>query len=123
MYKRQTYTVTKYGLQKEGISDKEQYQKYKTKIDKYIKKLQGEITQEKQDNKYKYFIQKNKLLSNILDLNKDDKNTYLTANNRLINGSAPVIEGPETLEFTVGEKLEINLDKFKCNDLEDGRCV
>ena len=115
-----TYTITKYGLQKEGISDEEQYQKYKTKVDKYIKKLQGEITQEKQDNKYKYFIQKNKLLSNILDLNEDDKNTYLTANSKLINGSAPIIEGLDTLEFTVGDKFDINLDKFKCTDVEDG---
>lgn len=63
------------------------------------------------------------MLSNILDLNEDDKNTYLTVNSKLINGSAPVIEGPDTLEFTVGDKVDINFGKFKCNDLEDGNIL
>ena len=63
------------------------------------------------------------MLSNILDLNEDVENAYLTANSKLINGSVPVVDGPDTLEFTVGDKLDINVDKFKCNDLEDGNIV
>lgn len=79
-----TYTITKYGLQKEGISDEEQYELYKRKIDQYIEKLKTDISEEKQKDKYSYFIQKNKLLSNILDLNEEDKEKYLSENKVLL---------------------------------------
>ena len=34
-----TYTITKYGLQKEGTTSEEQYEIYKRKLDKYYRKL------------------------------------------------------------------------------------
>lgn len=82
-----TYTITKYGLQKEGTTSEEQYEIYKRKLDKYIEKLKNEISEEKQKDTYSYFIQKNKLLSNILDLNEEDKEKYLNENETLIKGS------------------------------------
>ena len=41
--KQMSYTITKYGLKYEDVSDEEQYQKFKTKIDNYITKLKSEI--------------------------------------------------------------------------------
>jgi hypothetical protein len=82
-----TYIITKYGLQKQGTTDEEQYEIYKRKVDKYIEKLQENIPQENQEDKYSYHIQKNILLSSILLLNEDDKEEYLTANDTLINGA------------------------------------
>lgn len=78
------YKITKYGLQKEGTTDEEQYELYKRKVDKYIEKLKKNIPEEKQENTYNYFIDKNKLLSDILDLNEEDKNKYLIANKTLL---------------------------------------
>lgn len=79
-----TYRITEYGLQKEGTTDEEQYELYKRKVDQYIEKLKNDIPEEKQENPYNYFIHKNKLLSNILDLNEEDKNKYLTENKVLL---------------------------------------
>lgn len=78
------YKITKYGLQKDGCTDEEQYELYKKKIDKYIDKLKNDIPEEKQKNPYNYFIHKNKLLSNILELNEKDKTQYLTENKVLL---------------------------------------
>ena len=79
-----TYTITKYGLQKEGTTDTEQYELYKRKLDKYIEKIKNNIPEEKQENPYNYFIYKNKLLSSILNLNEEDKNRYLEENRILL---------------------------------------
>ena len=79
-----TYTITKYGLQKEGTSDEQQYEIFKRKIDAYIEKIKSNISTEKQEDRYSYFMQKNQLLSNILELNETDKERYLTENKKLL---------------------------------------
>ena len=79
-----TYTITKYGLQKEGTSDKQEYEIFKRKIDAYIEKIKSNIPIEKQEDRYCYFMQKNQLLSNILELNETDKEKYLTENKKLL---------------------------------------
>lgn len=79
-----TYTITKYGLQKEGTSDEQQYEIFKRKIDAYIEKIKYNISTEKQEDRYSYFMQKNQLLSNILELNETDKERYLTENKKLL---------------------------------------
>lgn len=79
-----TYTITKYGLQKEGTSDEQEYEIFKRKIDAYIEKIKSNIPIEKQEDRYCYFIQKNQLLSNILELNETDKEKYLTENKKLL---------------------------------------
>lgn len=79
-----TYTITKYGLQKEGTSDEQQYEIFKRKIDAYIEKIKSNIPIEKQEDRYCYFMQKNQLLSNILELNEADKEKYLTENKKLL---------------------------------------
>lgn len=79
-----TYTITKYGLQKDGTSDEQQYEIYKRKIDSYIEKLKSNISTEKQEDRYCYFMQKNQLLSNILELNETDKEKYLIENKKLL---------------------------------------
>lgn len=78
------YTITKYGLQKEGTSDEQQYEIFKRKIDAYIEKIKSNISTEKQEDRYCYFMQKNQLLSNILELNETDKEKYLTENKKLL---------------------------------------
>ena len=94
-----TYTVTKYGLQKEGTSDNEQYEMFKRKIEQYISKLKNQIPKEKQSNKNNYFIQKNKLFSAILALNEEDKNQFL--------------EATKFLGLGVEEKLYLSSEKYK----------
>lgn len=79
-----TYTITKYGLQKEGTSDEQEYEIFKRKIDAYIEKIKSNIPIEKQEDRYCYFMQKNQLLSNILELNETDKEKYLTENKKLL---------------------------------------
>lgn len=79
-----TYTITKYGLQKEGTSDEQQYEIFKRKIDAFIEKIKSNISTEKQEDRYCYFMQKNQLLSNILELNETDKERYLTENKKLL---------------------------------------
>lgn len=79
-----TYTITKYGLQKEGTSDEQQYEIFKRKIDAYIEKIKSNIPIEKQEDRYCYFMPKNQLLSNILELNETDKEKYLTENKKLL---------------------------------------
>lgn len=79
-----TYTITKYGLQKEGTSDEQEYEIFKRKIDVYIEKIKSNIPIEKQEDRYCYFMQKNQLLSNILELNETDKEKYLTENKKLL---------------------------------------
>ena len=79
-----TYTITKYGLQKEGTSDEQQYEIFKRKIDAFIEKIKSNISAEKQEDRYCYFMQKNQLLSNILELNETDKEKYLTENKKLL---------------------------------------
>ena len=79
-----TYTITKYGLQKEGTSAEQQYEIFKRKIDAYIEKIKSNISTEKQEDRYCYFTQENQLLSNILELNETDKEKYLTENKKLL---------------------------------------
>ena len=95
-----TYTITKYGLQKEGTSEEEQYEIYKRKIDSYIEKLKSNISTEKQEDRYCYFIQKNQLLSNILILNESDKEKYFVENKKLLGL----------------DELYISSDKYKIED-------
>ncbi len=102
-----TYTITKYGLQKDGTTDEEQYQLYKRKLDKYIEVLKEKIPEEMQENSYNYFIHKNKLLSNILDLNEEDKKVYIEENKKLINWEE-INENPEPIE-----KLYCESDEYK----------
>lgn len=118
-----TYKITKHGLQKEGTTDEEQYAIYKRKIDKYIEKLKQDIPEDKQNNKYNYFMQKNYLLSNILNLNEEDRNNYIIANKVLLNGSAPVIEDIKIIEFEIGDEIIITPTYFKAIDLEDGEIL
>lgn len=115
-----TYTVTQYGLQKEGTSNEDQYRLYKNKLDKYIQKLESNIPQEGYINKYNYFNKKNKLLSSILVLEEEDRNNYLSTYTTLINGSAPVIQEIKTLEYNVGAEIGFHTDSFSAIDLEDG---
>ena len=79
-----TYTITKYGLQKEGTTDEQEYEIFKRKIDAYIENIKSNIPIEKQEDRYCYFMQKNQLLSNILELNETDKEKYLTENKKLL---------------------------------------
>ena len=95
-----TYTITKYGLQKEGTSEEEQYEIYKRKIDSYIEKLKSNISTEKQEDRYCYFMQKNQLLSNILILNESDKEKYFVENKKLLGL----------------DELYISSDKYKIED-------
>lgn len=118
--KQTTYKITEYGLQKEGTSDEEQYEIYKRKVEQYITKIKNIISTEKQENKNNYFIYKNKLLSSILALNEKDKNQLLSSEKTLLNGSSPEIADINTINFTVGDKLKIEPNYFKANDLEDG---
>lgn len=112
-----TYTITKYGLQKEGTTSDEQYELYKRKLDQYIEKIKNEISQEKQGDSYSYFIQKNSLLSNILDLKEEDKEKYLAENEILIKGSKtdePSIN-PDT-DSETAEKLYLKTDYNKIEE-------
>lgn len=101
------YTITKYGLQKEGTTGDEQYGLYKLKLDKYIEKIKSSISQEKQNDSYSYFIQKNEILSNILDLNESDKEVYLKQNSSLISLY-------EKLYFEIEKDYKI-IDKYISN--------
>lgn len=116
-----TYVITEYGLQKEGITDEEQYQIHKEKIDKFIKKLSSEIIEEKKLNKNAFFKQKSQLLESIQTLRKEDREQYIEQNKTLLNGSAPTIKGKEKLEFKVGDKFTINSDEYVIEDIEDGK--
>ena len=53
-------------------------------IDAFIEKIKSNISAEKQEDRYCYFMQKNQLLSNILELNETDKEKYLTENKKLL---------------------------------------
>ena len=116
-----TYTITKYGLQKEGTSDEEQYQLYKRKLNKYIENLKENIPEAKQENSYSYFMYKNKLLSNILDLNEEDKKTYIEENKKLINweelNKEPVPE-PEPAEELYCKSNEYKIENEYISKIE-----
>ena len=112
-----SYIITKYGLQKEGTSDEEQYQIYKRKIDKYITKIKSMIPDTKMKDGNTYFIQRNKLLSVILELNETDKTQYLEENKILLFGN---IETPKDDKKDDSKndvtKLTLTSEKYKIND-------
>lgn len=112
-----SYIITKYGLQKEGTSDEEQYQIYKRKIDKYITKIKSMIPDTKMKDGNTYFIQRNKILSAILELNETDKTQYLEENKMLLFGN---IETPKDDKKddskNDGTKLTLTSEKYKIND-------
>lgn len=118
-----TYTITEYGLQKEKTTDEEQYDLYKRKIDKCIDNLKKNAPEEQLKNKNCYFIQKNKLLSAILNLKEEEKNKYISEHKIILNGSAPIIDDIKPLEFKVEDELNIDLNQFKATDLEDGNMI
>lgn len=116
-----TWTITKYGLQRDTKTEAEQYEIFKTKLAKYINETKEKIPTEKQKNKYNYFIEKNNILSAILSLDENDKIEYLKEQNTLTNGSSPEIEDIQDVEFTQGDELRILLSTFDAQDLEDGK--
>ena len=112
-----SYIITKYGLQKEGTSDEEQYQIYKRKIDKYITKIKSMIPDTKMKDGNTYFIQRNKLLSAILELNETDKTQYLEENKILLFGNVetPKDDNKDDSKNDV-TKLTLTSEKYKIND-------
>ena len=93
-----TFIITKYGLQREDTTEEAVYQNYKTKLDAYIDYLRDFIPQDDLKDENSYFIQRNKLFSNITNLNEEDKENYINNNKDLLG-----MEEEKPYEYEVGD--------------------
>lgn len=127
-----TYIITKAGLVKENSENN--YNNYKSKVDKYIANVRNSISIDDLKNNYKYFKEKNYIKLMINDLNDEDKVSETNNNKDILEEEKIIIDDnntPKNIEDDSRKKNEntknisnnktyndSNIEKNKANNIK-----